>query len=459
MKQIKILIIVIVATAYATAQIPVLDEYITVGLENNLALKQQEFSLQKSIAALREARGMFLPSISIEARYSRAGGGRIIEMPVGDLVNPVYHTIIDILQGLGQPTIPWVDIPNEYIPFLREEEHDTKLRIAQPVIQPAIFYNYKIKKRLKEIEDASRLVFARQLISDIKTAYFNYLKTVQIVQLLDTTRDLLEENIRVNESLLRNDKVTVAAVHRARADLYELEQQTAEAEKNREMAVSYFNLLLNRPLDESIIITPVKPMADTGIDTDEASNTALANREEIVQLSKAVAIARHQVGLNRSSHLPALTAVFDLGYQGDEYRFNDEDDYWMASAVMSWNLFDGLQTRNKVQQAKLDRKHREAGLEELKNRIRLQTRVSVHNLAVAEKSIIAADQGLISARKTYEIIDRKYREGMSPQIEYIDARNTMTRAEINRIVVLYDYHIRQAELEKVLAPSPLNDSD
>lgn len=37
-------------------------------------------------------RGMFLPSVSIEARYSRAGGGKIIEFPVGDLMNPVYGT-------------------------------------------------------------------------------------------------------------------------------------------------------------------------------------------------------------------------------------------------------------------------------------------------------------------------------------------------------------------------------
>jgi len=234
-----------------------------------------------------------------------------------------------------------------------------------------------------------------------------------------------------------------------------LEQQQADAENQRETARSYFNLLLNRPLDASITVTPVDAVTGMEIGMDEAMAAALANREEILQLTQAVDIAQNRIGLNRASRLPVLTAVFDYGYQGEEYRFHGEDDYWMASAVMSWNLFDGFQTRNKVQQAKLDRKSREAELEELENQIRLQTRQAFGNVNVADKSVTAARQRLTSARKTFEIVDRKYREGMSPQIEFIDARNTMTRAEINLIVARYDFHIRRAELERVLATYPI----
>jgi outer membrane protein TolC len=40
-----------------------LELYITEGLRNNLALKQQEFQFEKSMEVLEEAKGMFLPSI------------------------------------------------------------------------------------------------------------------------------------------------------------------------------------------------------------------------------------------------------------------------------------------------------------------------------------------------------------------------------------------------------------
>ena len=121
-----------------------------------------------------------MPRVNIEARYSRAGGGRLIEIPVGDLMNPVYQTLNDLLETVGQPALFPTDLPNDYIPFLREEEHDTKIRIVQPLFQPQIVHNYKMKKELKNIEADAKRGFARQLVNDIKTAYYNYLKTLQI---------------------------------------------------------------------------------------------------------------------------------------------------------------------------------------------------------------------------------------------------------------------------------------
>jgi len=107
-----------------------LDQYIRQGLENNLALRQQKFSLEKSLEALKEAKGMFFPSISLQGSYSHAGGGRTIEFPVGDLLNPVHGSLNDLFlfHGIigGYPT----DIPNEQIPFLRPKEQETKIRLV-----------------------------------------------------------------------------------------------------------------------------------------------------------------------------------------------------------------------------------------------------------------------------------------------------------------------------------------
>ncbi|UCH94732.1 MAG: TolC family protein, partial [Candidatus Aminicenantes bacterium] len=158
-----------------SGKIAVLDEYIEIGLNSNLALKQQEFSLEKSLKALKEAKGMFLPSISIEARYSRAGGGRMIDVPIGDMINPIHTTLNQLLTLHEFPPVYPANIPNERIPFLRESEQDTRLRVIQPIFQPAVYYNVKIKKDLTGIEKAKLNVFKRQLTADIKSAYFTYL--------------------------------------------------------------------------------------------------------------------------------------------------------------------------------------------------------------------------------------------------------------------------------------------
>ena len=76
MIQFKMILLFLILFQVSFAQDDPLENYIHIGLESNLALKQQEFSLEQSIQVLNEARGLYFPSINILARYSRAGGGR-----------------------------------------------------------------------------------------------------------------------------------------------------------------------------------------------------------------------------------------------------------------------------------------------------------------------------------------------------------------------------------------------
>ena len=439
------------------SNIAVLEKYIEIGLKSNLALKQQEFSLKKSLKALREARGMFLPSISIEARYSRAGGGRVIDVPIGDMVNPIHMTLNQLLMLHGLAPVYPANIPNERIPFLRKTEHDTKLRVVQPIFQPAIYYNAKIKKDLTGIERARLNVFKRQLTADIKNAYFTYLQTIKIKELLDNTRDLLEENLRLNQSLFRNQKVTEEVVFRSKAELSKLDQQREEAEKNKRMAAAYFNFLLNRPLETGVEIGAVdeKPVLKD-YNCEQLAAHALRHRGEFRQLQEAVNAAYHTIGLRKSSILPSVNAVFDYGFQGEKYSFTGKDDYWMGSLLLSWNLFRGGQDTAGKNQALYEKKRLETQQKELENQIKLQVKEAYYNLEVAKKAIIATEATLKSHKEVFFIVSKKYEQGMVPQIEHIKARDDYTGAGIGHIMAIYDYYIKEAQLERVSAIDALN---
>ncbi len=418
-----------------------LNRYIEQGLRDNPALRQKRFAGEKSASALHEAAGLFLPSVSAEARYTAAGGGRVIDLPIGDLMNPVY-------QALQVP----ITLPNQTIPFLREREQETKVRVVQPVLQPAIVYNYRIHSALRDIGKLSVSVHGRGLVSEIRAAYYNYLKADAVCSLLTVTEGLVREHSRVAESLFRHDKVTRADVLRASADMAEIRRAAAEAEKNRSMAVSYFNCLLNRPLDASIE-KPAGPIPLPVLTPDpaEAESLAVANREELKQLERAVDLMGHKTSLSRTSFLPGVAAVFDWGYWDEIYRFDNEHDFWTASLAVSWNLFNGFQDRRRVDQAKLDAAEKRCELEDGLNRIRLQARDAATAVAVGRRTLEAAAEKRLAGRKAFELVERRYREGMAPQIEVLAARNAWTQAEVETAVAEYDLHIRAAELEKVTA--------
>ena len=171
MIQFKTAILLLIFLQVIFVQENPLEQYIQIGLESNLALRQQEFSLEQSIEVL-----------------------------------------------------------NESIPFIREKEHETRIRLVQPPFQPAIWNNYGLKSDLNEIEQLRIRMYERRLVNEIKRAYYNYLKATQVVDLYTRIKDLQTENLRVSEKLFSAGKATQDVVFRARAELSQTEQEQMHVE-------------------------------------------------------------------------------------------------------------------------------------------------------------------------------------------------------------------------------------
>lgn len=456
-KLFRLFFLLVFLSSHTVAQENVLDNYIKQGLENNLALQQKQTSYKKSLEALKEAKALFLPDISLNARYTVAGGGRIIEFPVGDMLNGVYSSlnVLSAIHGLtdpatGEPT-NFPQMENMQFRFYRPYEHETKLRMIQPVFNPQIYYNSKIRTELTNAEKADLKTFKRSLIAEIKTAYYNYLKTVKLNELLGETKKLLLENIRVNEKLFENDKITIDIVYRSKSELSKFEQQMTEAEKGVNMARAYFNFLLNRELTSNIVITDQAKMLINFPDVITSEENAVNRREELDGLRSYEMIARNNIRLNKSNKLPTLFAAFDYGFQGEKYRFTIDDDFVMASLVLKWDIFKGYGNKAKISGSELDKIMIDNKQKETENQIRLQVINSYYDLESAIKSIESSVQQKLSAEKAFKLVNRKYIEGLASLLEFLDARATLTNSSVNLIITNYDYLIKYAEYEKVTA--------
>ena len=423
-----------------------LDEYVRYGLENNLSLQQKQTSYQKSIEALKEARGLFYPNISFNARYSVSEGGRIIDFPIGDLLNPVYSTLNNLTGSSMFPTVE-----NQQIQFLRPNEHETKLRLMQPLFNPDLYYNAKIKNELTIFENEDINQYKRELIAEIKKAYYNVASADGVLSMLMDTRKLLAENVRVNKKLVENDKITLDYLYRSETELSKFDQELQNAEKNRKIASAYFNFLLNKSLTDSIIIQQPDYYPALSDYTADYSQSALENSEVLKKLSNYSSISDMQIKMNQSGKLPDMFLVLDYGFQGTEYRFNKDQDYLQASAILTWDLFSGFQNKAKIKQSILGKEIIDRKLEETKKQIELQVINTLNELLTAEKGIIAAESRLKNAREGFRLVSRKYDEGQASLIEFIDARTTLTQSEENLIISKYSYLSGFAEFEKVTA--------
>ncbi len=426
-----------------------LELYIRQGLENNLALQQKQLNLEKSILALKQANGLFYPSLEMNAQYTLSNGGRSIDLPLGDLMNPVYSSLNQILQNMGQQG-GFPQINNQKIQFLPNDYHDTKIRIVLPLVNAEIYYNRKIKKEMISYAQAETNVYKRELVKEIKTAYLRFLQSVKVVEAYSSAKELVNEALRVNEKLVKNQMAGNDKLLRIKAELSQVEAQLTKAENDKKTASFYFNFLINEPLQSDVTIDSVLLNNQNAVFMD----TIFLNsqpREELVQLKSSGNAAGLYINMKQAYWLPTISNITDLGYQGYQYKFNGDQRYVMNVIDLRWSIFNGFQNRHKISQAKIDLNSLDKKLSETEQQIEMQQQLAQNNIETSAKAERANQSSWVSSTEYYKVVSRQYAEGQKSLLDLLDARNQLTSSSINYFVSRFETLIRRAELERANA--------
>ncbi len=432
----------------ALGQSQVLEGYIQEGLKSNLQLKQEQLNYERSVENLDASRSLFLPQVSAVANYTLAGGGRKISFPVGDLLNPVYTTLNQLT---GSNSFPQIENVNTQ--FLPNDFHDTKLRVIQNIFNPDIYFAYKAQKELITVQQAQKKAYENELKFSIASAYYLYMQSAEALNILNKTRGLLQELLRVNQKLVANAKATKDVVLNAEYEISKIDQQIAESEKNNQVAKSYFNFLLNRDFGSEILSDSIiSTSSQQSQKLQELTAQALGQRQEVKQLEGGLRANDQLVGLQKgSAYWPKLNAVGDIGYQGFQYKFDSPQQYYLVQFGLSWDLFKGGEKRTKIQQARIDHQVMENKMQQLKKQIELQVIQAYYELETTKQATLSSESGVRSTEKSFQIIRNKYNGGQAILLEYLDAQNKLTTSRLTHSINHYELLRKEAALNKTIS--------
>jgi outer membrane protein TolC len=421
-----------------------LGHLVAEALRSNLGLEGERLAERRATAQVREARGLFFPSVELDSRYSHFDD----VTNLGDLVNPAYAALNQLMGTNRFPTNIDVTLP---------QRHESRLRLSQPLFNEGIRANYALARARQDGQRMELAAAARRLAADVQIGYLQEASARRVAEIYDATLVLVQENQRVAERLLDAGRATPEAVYRARAERADVEQQLAEARERHLAAARALNRILRRPLDAAVDVIPDSAFdLPVDITADSAVAHALAGREELRQgaAGERTALAGRRVAT--AAFLPSVAVAVDYGFQGRDLAFRSEDDYWAASLVVSWNLFNGGRDAARraaagyeVDRARIERR-------DLADRIELEVRTAHEAAAVAHGAVATADARLEAARRTFTLVRRRFEEGVASPIEFVDARTVYTSAELNRVVTAYRYVMRWVDLERAAALRTLN---
>src|SRR5690606_27748599 len=140
--------------------------------------------------------------------------------------------------------------------------------------------------------------------------------------------------------------------------------------------------------------------------------------------------SEEQVRIARHRKWPTLALGIDAGTQGEEYRVGDGYNFGVASLVFTWKIFDGGADSARIAQARAAERQLVLREEEIAQQIRLEVQQAYDRLQTARASLATAQARAEAARAAFRIASRKRDEGVINQVEFIDARSTLTSAEL-----------------------------
>lgn len=420
-----------------------LDDYVALGLKQNLGLRQEDLAVQRSGAALREARGLFLPTATLNARHTDVHG-QVIDF--GEFINPVFSTLNQLTGTANFPTDVDLRLP------LKQE---TSVRLAQPVFQPAIIAGYRAAGAVRDAQEATRDARVHAVAAEIRSAYLQHAKARRLAELRGATRLLLDEQLRVISRLIEAGRATPDALSRARAELSDVIQREAEARQLVEASAQSFNMMLGRPLTDSVVVEAESALAFGAMPSlDEAIAAGTGRRAELRALGAAERAAFAQRRAAQSNYLPNLAVALDYGVQGNDYRFSRDVDFTTVSVVASWNLFNGGRDAARAEQAGLEARRLALQGEDVKRGVELQVRLAWQAAEVARAGIATAEDQRVAAARTHELVRRRAEEGLASPLELSQARTQLTSAELNAVFTTYDYYLRRVDLDRAAALYP-----
>lgn len=431
----------------ASVQSDVVNAYVRDGLRDNETIKQQGFLLDKSLAALGEARSLFLPTIALGMTYTRAGGGRTIDFPIGDLLNPVYATLNQLTRSEGFPRLENATIllnPNDF--------YDAKIRTSAPLYNVEIQYNERIKSEQTTLQQIEIALYKRELVKDIKKSYYQYCQALQAVRIYESALRLVQESERINTALWNNQKVNRTTLTRAENEVRKIDAALTEAQQNKRNAAAYFNFLLNKPLnsdiryDSTFFSAQLPALNDTLL-----TNTTIANREERAKLQAAGRISENVLGLASSHLLPKLGVFVDIGSQGFEWRVNNRTLYYLAGISLDWNIFNFGKDAHKMEQAAADAQAVQSQARYVEQQLSLQLTTTINAYTTARSNCEAARSREALAEQYLSDMTKLYKEGQALFIELLDAQNQLIAVRLQRTIAQADAMSKLAEIERAAA--------
>lgn len=201
-------------------------------------------------------------------------------------------------------------------------------------------------------------------------------------------------------------------------------------------------------------VLPAPPVEDP----EAVVSTALARRADLQALERRILQAEIGERIARSRLLPEIGVGAQMEWN-DETAFGTGGRNWTVGASLRLPVFDGLETRARLEKARAERAKLADLREALAEGIRLEVSAAWADVVSASERLQVAESALGHSEEALRIVRERYAEGLAVIVELLGSEAGRTEAQGNRAAAQRDLALARAALDLAAGRQPAAGSE
>jgi outer membrane protein len=406
---------------------------VELALRSNPLVEAAEAGERETEAGIRQARSGYMPRLSFSESLQRSN-------------NPVF--VFGSLLTQRQFTAANFDLG----PLNRPEAlNNLQSRLS---VEQVLFDARRTSNQVRAARFSREMAGEEKRRSDsevILAVVKGYLGAVMAAGKLDAAEQSLrsaQADLRQAEAVFAAGRSTPAEVLAVKVHVAAVQEQRIQAASDLAVARAALNDALGVPLDRAFELTTPLAIAPAGeAALSDYVAQAAKQRPEIRQADLAQRLAETQQDIARAGYWPEV--VFQGLLEADRQRyFSRGGANWFTALTMRWNLWDGAETKARVEQARFAEARAAALERRAQSGVELEIRTAYLDLNAANQRLEVAAAAVAEAEEAYRIIRNRYQAGLTTVTELLRSETALSASRIRRLAATYDQRVAAAALER-----------
>lgn len=321
----------------------------------------------------------------------------------------------------------------------------------------ARWFNYQMQRSLRKSLESELEGKEEETVLQSLQAYFGIILANSLVGTLEEAVEAAKQNYEQVQKFYDAGTATELDLQRAKANYYSTLPQLESAVNSKTMAYQNLKFMLNIDLEDSLVVKDslmqLEFLADyKNLKLEEYIDLAGEYREDLKALELKTEAVGEGENLALSSFSPVVSVSADVQHQamlqGDEVQWEDYTRSKAFNLVVSWSIFEGGKRFLDWQQAKIESKKMDILMRQFKDQIKLDVEKNYRSYLESIRNLNSLEVTMEQAKESLRLAELLYKEGMSTQVEVLDAQLFYTKSQSDYLQGIYNYNVNQLALLK-----------